>query len=164
MRRKGVLRRKNISKRIKTQHKKSLVSKKKAHNPKSTLWDKNLKISDNLKNIGLMTNINKEIDKDLQRKEDENDKNNLPKIDVEEEIDISNLDKGKIVLEPITYATKKIKLTPDEKITVEQMIKKHGENFNKIFMDLKVNKFQWNVDQIKRAYKKYNALYGNDKK
>lgn len=161
MRRKGVLRKRNISKRIKTQHKKSLVSKRKAHIPKTTLWDKNLKISENLKNIGLMTNINKEIDKDLIKREEENDKNNEPKIDVEEEIDVSNLNKGKIVLEPITYATKKIKLTPDEKMIVEQMKKKHGENYKKVFMDLKVNKFQWNVEQIKKAYEKYNSLFGN---
>ncbi len=157
MRRKGVLRRKNISKRIKTQHKKSLVSRKKTQIPKTPLWDKNLKISENLKNIGLMTNINKEIDKDLQRK---NEEMKFPsKIDVEEEIDIANLNKGKIVLEPITYGKKKIKLTPDEKILVEQMMKKHGENYEKVFKDLKVNKFQWNINQIKSAYEKYKLLY-----
>ena len=154
MRRKGVVRHKKISKRIKTGNKKTLTSKKKNHVPNTSLWDKNMKIAENFKNIGIMTNINKEIDRSLEK--------NHSKINIEEEINVEDLNKGKIQLEQITYAPKKIKLTPDEKICIELLIKKHHDNFDKMFKDLKLNKFQWSVNQIQKYYEKYQFLYSGN--
>ena len=108
----------------------------------------------NLKNIGIFTDINKEIDKAMNLA----DKNK--NVEVSEEISLNNLQQGKIVLEPIEYQPKKLKLTPDEKLVIEKLEKKYKGNFKKMFKDIKVNKFQWNESQIEKIHQKYLKLYG----
>ena len=154
MARHRIQKRKNISKRIKTGNKKSLVSRKKLQIPNTPLWDKTMTFDNNLKNIGIFTDINKEIDKAMNLA----DKNK--NVEVSEEISLNNLQQGKIVLEPIEYQPKKLKLTPDEKLVIEKLEKKYKGNFKKMFKDIKVNKFQWNESQIEKIHQKYLKLYG----
>lgn len=158
MARRRIQKRKNISKRIKTGNKKSLVSRRKKQIPHSTLWDKTLSFPENFRNIGIMTNINKEIDKATNKKEKKEEN-----IKVTEEISLENLEKGKIVLTPIEYTPKKVKMTPDEKMIIEKLVKKYKDDFKKMFKDIKLNKFQWNVGQIKKFHEKYIKIYGNFK-
>lgn len=156
MARRRIQKRKNISKRIKTGHKKSLVSRKKKQVPNTPLWDKSLTFGENFSQIGIMTNINEEIDKAL-KKADEKKEN----VDVTEEISLNNLKSGKLVLEPIEYHPKKIKLTPDEKLVIEKLVKKYHNNFQKMFKDIKLNKFQWSASQIEKIHDKYLKLYSH---
>jgi len=131
-----------------------LVSRKKLQIPNTPLWDKSISFDNNIQNIGIMTNINEEIDKAMGM----NDEKNLK---ITEEISIKNLEKGKIVLEPIEYQPKKVKLTPDEKLVIEKLVKKYKGDFKKMFKDIKVNTFQWNVQQIQNIHEKYLKLYGS---
>lgn len=157
MARRRIQKRKNISKRIKTGNKKSLVSRKKLQIPNTPLWDKNLTFDDNIQNIGIMTNINEEIDKATKEKVDKDGN-----VMVTEEISLANLNKGKILLEPLVeFQPKKVKLNLDEKMIIERLEKKYSSNFEKMFKDIKLNKFQWNVAQIKRIHGKYLKLYGS---
>lgn len=161
MARRRIQKRKNISKRIKTRNKKSLISKKKLQIPQTNLWDKGLSFEENFKNIGIMTNINKAIDKAMNLNRSgpkittEND------VDVNEEISINNLDQGKIVLEPVEFHQKKLKMSIDDKHVIEKLVAKYKDDFKKMFKDIKINKFQWNPTQIKKAYDKYIKIYGD---
>ena len=151
--RRRIKKRKTISKRIKTGNKKSLVSRKKLQIPNTPLWDKSISFDNNIQNIGIMTNINEEIDKVMKIKEEN--------LKITEEVSINNLEKGKIILEPIEYQPKKVKLTPDEKLVIEKLVKKYKGDFKKMFKDIKVNTFQWNVKQIQSIHEKYLKLYGS---
>ena len=154
MARRRIQKRKKISKRIKTGNKKSLVSRKKKQIPNTPLWDKSMSFGENIQKIGIMTNINEEIDKALKTAEKKDN------VDVTEEISLNNLGEGKIILEPIEYQPKKIKLTPDEKLIIEKLVGRYKENFQKMFKDIKLNKFQWSVPQIKPIHENYLKLYG----
>lgn len=154
MRRKNQ-RRKIISKRIKTGNKKSLVSRKKKQIPETEIWDKNLGFEENYKKIGIMTNINKEIDKVMEESKG-------GKIEVDEEVDVGDLNVGKLVLEPVDkFHENKLKMNLDEKFAIEKLVKRYKEDFNKMVKDIKINKFQWNMTQLKKVYNKYIKIYGD---
>lgn len=44
----------------------------------------------------------------------------------------------------------RLRLSLDEKLYLEPLIKKYGDDFQAMMNDVKLNKMQWNVNQIKK--------------
>jgi hypothetical protein len=152
MRRKGLRRRKNISKRILKGNKKRQVIKKN-QGAKSDMWNDAMSFKDNFKEMGIMININKEIDKAVLNNQDKKT------VQVDEEVDINTLRKGTVQLDQVK--PRKRLMNIDDKWVVEAFLIKYTEDeISKMFRDLKLNKFQWNKTQIKKKLEEYKLNYG----
>ena len=154
MRRKGLKRRKNISKRILKGNKKRQVIKKN-QGPKSDMWNDGMSFKDNFKEMGIMININKEIDKEIKKNE-----GNSKIQQVEEEVDINTLRKGTVKLDEVK--PRKRLMNIDDKWVIEGFLSKYAEDeIGKMFKDMKLNKFQWNKTQIKKKMEEYRINFGD---
>ncbi len=153
MRRKGLRRKKNISKRILKGNKKRQVIKKN-QGAKSDMWNEAMSFKDNFKEMGIMININKEIDKAVINNQDNQT------LRVEEEVDINMLRKGTVRLDEVK--PRKRLMNIDDKWIIEGFLTKYTEDdIGKMFKDLKLNKFQWNKTQIKKKLEDYKLNYGD---
>jgi len=153
MKRKAIKKMKNISQHIKQRRKKT--TNKKAPAPKNEpLWNSDLDLKGNFKNLHLTYDLNK-IDK-LSNK---HLTDIVGPIEVEEEYTLAEIQQ----INEGNYTEPKGKITQDEGFLVKNLYKKHGENFEKMEMDHKVNKMQWNAHQAKKkfdAYKKKVWIFG----
>lgn len=67
---------------------------------------------------------------------------------------------GNLEVEPVKdFFKKKAKLTIDEKQIMEMLVAKYNDNFSKMFKDIKINKWQWNKNQLKKLYERYLEAY-----
>ena len=152
MRRKVIKKNKNISKRIKSQNKKCRKPKDQPlhHQP---LWDKDLNLRENFKNIGTLLKLNKvdKLDQTLLQPSANG------QLKVEEEMTLEQISK---INQNDDYVQSKSKITDDEKFIVQNLAKKYGTNFDKMMMDHKVNKLQWNPNQIQKKFDHYQRKYG----
>jgi len=65
--------------------------------------------------------------------------------------------------EDIVLAIPQAKLRGDDVFIMERLIKKHSDDFDAMFRDIKLNYMQWSRGQLKTKSKSYFA-YGMDKK
>jgi hypothetical protein len=118
---------KNISKRLKTSHKKGIVKRKTAY----THVDRNL------------ADVNKFIDADMAKPETERTQQ-TPKIDLES----ISLDELKKLLVGPAVRKRPTKLSVDDANYLEQLLKRWGNNYERMAKDVKLNRMQWTAHQI----------------
>lgn len=49
----------------------------------------------------------------------------------------------------------KLRISLDDKMYLEPLLKKYGQNFEAMMADVKLNKMQWNANQIKKKHEQY---------
>ena len=125
---------KNISRRIKTSHKKAIIKRKIVN----THVDRNLADVNNFID-NYIENQNK-LPKETQQ---------APKIDVE----TISFDDLKKLLDGSTSKKKRMaKVTVDDAYYLEALLKKWGINYERMAKDVKLNKMQWNAHQIQKKH------------
>ncbi len=50
-------------------------------------------------------------------------------------------------------------MNQEDKVTIEGLQNKYKDNFEKMFKDIKLNKYQWNLNKIKKTYENYLEIY-----
>ncbi|EGR34358.1 hypothetical protein IMG5_014800 [Ichthyophthirius multifiliis] len=84
-------------------------------------------------------------------------------IEIDEEIDLSDIKKilenNKLPDEQYTKQ-KQGQITIDEEWAIEKIYKKYKTNFQKAYIDHKVNTFMWTESQMKKKYNAYIEKYG----
>jgi len=79
-------------------------------------------------------------------------------IEVEEEYTLDQIKK----INESAFVPSKPKITQDEQFLVQNLAKKYGYNFEKMVMDHKTNRLQWNANQIKKKFDHYKKKFGED--
>jgi hypothetical protein len=155
MRRKVIKKMKNISNKIKSRRKRLKNNKPKANN--EPLWCGGLNIKENYQNLGLTFDLNK-VDK-LSNKVTEDI---VKEIEVTEEYSLDQIKKMNMLNE-LTQETskKKPKITQDEGFIVKNLYKKYGEDFERMYMDHKLNKMMWTANQIQKKFEAFKKKFGS---
>jgi hypothetical protein len=127
---------KNISKRLKTSHKKGIVKRKTAYSH----VDRNL------------ADVNKFIDAGMAKPQAEHAQ--TPKIDLES----MSFDDLKKLLTGPAVRKRPTKLSVDDANYLEQLLKRWGSNYERMSKDIKLNKMQWTAHQIEKKHESYKLL------
>jgi len=151
MKRKAIKKMKNISKHIKLRRRK--IKKKKPAPVNEPLWSADLDVKGNFKNLNLTYDINS-IEKISNKIKGEPEPEY---IDVEEEYTLEQIQQ----MNNGQYVESKPKITQDEGFYVKNLYKKYGENYEAMVMDHKLNKMQWNANQIKKKFDAYKKKFGS---
>lgn len=174
MRRKSIQKTKrgNASRHIKLKNKKKRRVRD-VPNKDEKLFNFGMTLKDNYKNLNITYDMNV-----INRLPDENELNEKPKkgkksdwedmedenmqtIDVEEEYTLDQIKKANEG--DSGYAKAKPKITEDEALIIEKLVKKYGDNWERMKMDIKINYLQWNENQIKKKHDAYLRKFGDPK-
>lgn len=134
MGRKNRRRSKNISMRVKSGNKKSIHNKKILHS----------KVDAEYKNIN--SKITRAAESLRQEK---------PKLEIEEEM---TFDQVKKLLTKNDVQRPRLRLSLDDKLYLEPLLRKYGSDFGAMAADVKLNKMQWNHNQIRKRHEQYLKL------
>lgn len=52
----------------------------------------------------------------------------------------------------------RLRISLDEKMFLEPLLKKHGEDYVRMAKDVKLNKMQWNANQIQKKHEQYKKF------
>mmetsp|Transcript_39355 Transcript_39355/g.45775 ORF Transcript_39355/g.45775 Transcript_39355/m.45775 type:complete len:192 (-) Transcript_39355:94-669(-) len=173
MRRKAIqkAKRSQASKHIKGRNKKTRTIRD-TPGKDNKLFNFGMSLKDNYKNLNItydMNVINKLPDEkkpDQKQKKGKKDdwidvEDDEPKqhIEVEEEYTLDQIRKAN--KEEGTFAKAKPKITEDEAIIIEKLVKKYGDNWERMKMDIKTNVLQWNENQIRKKHDAYLQKFGD---
>lgn len=151
VKRKAIRKMNKMSNKIKTRRQKTNKNKRVTPPTTEKLWSRDLNAKDNFKNLNITYDLNV-IDK-LSNK---NLTDIVGTVEVEEEYTLDQIKQ----LNEGTFSESKAKITQDEGFLVRNLYKKYGEDYNKMVMDHKVNKMQWNANQIKKKFDAYKKKFG----
>ena len=126
---------KNNSKRIKTSHKKALVKRKVAH----THVDRPL------------ANVNKFIGDSVAKQQAD------PKIQ-KIEAESMTFDELRKLIDGPSQNKKPAKLSVADISYLEALLKKWGNNYQRMSKDVKLNRMQWTAHQIEKKHQAFNQL------
>ena len=178
MRRKSIQKTKRSrgSHRIKSHHKKIKIPKDQPA-LKEKLFSRDMGLKDNYKNLNITYDVNiiDQLTRDhvvglgqkgLRRKKaggiyEDGEGHALPTIDVDEEWDLEKIQKVNNPVNDAAFSKSKPKITEDEAKIIEKLVKKYGENWERMKWDIKINKLQWNENQIQKKYDNYIRKFGN---
>jgi len=152
VKRKAIRKMNKMSTKIKSRRQSNKKNKRVTPPTTEKLWSRDLNAKDNFKNLNITYDLNV-IDK-LSNK---NLTDIVGTVEVEEEY---TLDQIKQINEG-TFTESKPKVTQDEAFLVRNLYKKYAEDYNKMVMDHKINKMQWNANQIKKKFDAFKKKFGS---
>jgi hypothetical protein len=56
-----------------------------------------------------------------------------------------------------------LRLSLDEKLYLEPLLEKYGNDYEKMMKDVKLNKLQWNANQIMKKHDQYKKFLAENK-
>lgn len=132
----------NMSKHIKTRHKKVSKLRKIASQP----------VNPAIKNINKV--ISEQIDK-INKATAGKEQEELPKI----ELEAMTIDSFKKLTGSTEKKEKLGKLSIDDGMYLEKLFKRWGTNYARMAQDIKLNRLQWTAQQIEKKHKVFQKMF-----
>lgn len=126
---------KNNSRRLKTSHKKALIKRKVV----------------NCRVDPQMANVNKFISQTIAHPTDTQEH---PKLELES----ITFDELRKLIDKPSDKKRYAKLTVEDESYLEGLLKKWGNNYERMAKDIKLNRMQWTAKQIEKKHEAYKAL------